>query len=1323
MNVKSFKKGFTLTELIIVIVIIGILSGVLIPTFINVVNKANKAADLSLIRNLNEALSLDKLDHGEHKHMTDALNAAEEFGFEVEKIDSKVSKNKILWDSKNDVFCYWNNDIIEYYPDSVKETNKIKESSDYYKLWIIDDEVNSIFSTYLYDYVDETDKDNPLVANATGIDTGKCDVAFVKYLNEDENDEKEIVIRTNSSKTTLIIEDESKGSIKHYESVGSLNIIKCHTSSYHEYGNVSFVEIATGRYAIEEGAEVNHIHINKKENAGENENAFADIIISYDKSVDLTEVGFSRDDVEIASNGTLVVALQSGTEEVTEETELDYVWLTKQGVYEQITISDNDSKPTTTIDNEEVSVWADTSDKSEETKDAAYKIANNISRDEHGQVNSTVEIDNKTYDVGFDENRNMTFTNTSSEIVGENTTTTETVYTYTTNQAGDDVVTSTVTTTVTVTSSGEKVSEDIGNPTVQLGEIKDINDGINANVEKPAEKELVQTGARFFNGGSGTQKDPYLITNPQELSNIRESLNAVYRIVNDIDMTGVSSWAPIGTISAPFSGKIDGGNNSIRNWSSDSSLFGIVRGTDNEKLTGEKSDALDANNNLIQANVSEENYTCVIKNINFENCDLVLNAFMGGIADAVIDAYVENLEMSNSNIIYNSGWYTAIFFGEVFKSHIKDLHLASSNTITSVDNPEYIGNTGLLIGCISGSTTKAILTEEYLKRSDMQYRTIVDRCVNDADATINKTYDSGFLGGVVGCVYSFQTNEIIIDCVNNGDITVNNMANKVSVGGVCGVHMGGKELNVIRCSNSGDITLTGASSAIRQDDNNVNDGYHQLSGVCGYSAGPYIDCSNSGKISGNVNFIGGICGAVSSNRDISTVQFINCTDNTNSSDLSSSNIYVLKGGICGKIPSSTYALIDASDINTLNYNPISVKLLNADLANGTLVVPSSVKLIEVEGSFGFANVDLSNIAETVELKVSNAIISLIGNNSTGTLKVTGSNNTITVASNAVLYDIKIDGFGSSITNEGTMDHLEVKNTSATCTNNGTMGSVQFVGSDNLEMSFVNNGTIIDNNNRWNNIQIQSPISLTFTNNGVIHGTGARYALLFYGLSTVVFNANENSELIIDNQNFTYVFNNGGDNRAVLVTFNVEEGAAGIVGDSYYGIATGSSGETQIVVNVPQIFTTTLIWERKMPVNRTTANIGEVYNSFYYGADGYHCTSNSFVCDTDHQYTITILESYVNSESYNHSDVFTMSVVFYNSETGVVTEVLNGGNNSSLDGKFMYAGDTWTFSPTLADSDRFFITGWCECRTLVDQSIHTNCDQRFIDYVTLDADLK
>ena len=81
------------------------------------------------------------------------------------------------------------------------------------------------------------------------------------------------------------------------------------------------------------------------------------------------------------------------------------------------------------------------------------------------------------------------------------------------------------------------------------------------------------TAADSFAGGSGTEADPYLISNAKELAFLAERVNNVdnaynsksYKLTDDIDLSGGAEWTPIGTLSNPkgFKGTFDGNNKTI----------------------------------------------------------------------------------------------------------------------------------------------------------------------------------------------------------------------------------------------------------------------------------------------------------------------------------------------------------------------------------------------------------------------------------------------------------------------------------------------------------------------------------------------------------------------------------------------------------------------------------------------------------------------------------------------------------------------------------------------------------------------------------------
>lgn len=377
---KTLKKGFTIVELVIVIAVIAILAAVLIPTFSNLVRKANVSSDTQLVRNLNTALALDGK---EHKTMQSALDAAEEGGFDVAKISSKISENKILWDSKNDVFCYLNNGEIEYVPNSVADEDKL--SKDDYKLWIISDVVDTTYSTYLYGYTGGS-----TIEATKGLDVGKTEgITAINYSND--GNEQKVVIRTNGGTLTV---KAPLDTVNHYGNADKVDVQAVANASYHENGTVQLIAVKEGHVKLEGEADVNGVYV-YTDNASA---GFEDIKITVDLGVEVPKL--SRSAVEIADEGTKVCTI------VTDQAK--DIYLFNEGIYEQIKTVDAGKEIT-----DSSAAWADSNVNTANTQTAAQQLANDL--------NASFTVNETTYTVTVNiETRELVVTNTTtSETVAD----------------------------------------------------------------------------------------------------------------------------------------------------------------------------------------------------------------------------------------------------------------------------------------------------------------------------------------------------------------------------------------------------------------------------------------------------------------------------------------------------------------------------------------------------------------------------------------------------------------------------------------------------------------------------------------------------------------------------------------------------------------------------------------------------------------------------------------------------------------------------------------------------------------------------------------
>lgn len=244
--IKKLKKGFTIVELVIVIAIVAILAAVLVPTFANIIDKANVSADTMLVRNLNTAL---KADNQEHKTMTSALQAAKDAGYDISRINAQATNSEILWDSLNDTFCYKKGDEGVVYLPEITDKKEVGNNTYYY--WQIANKGETLSPDYS-NYLAADYEVSGTLAISTGLDVGEVTgITSVTYTGGET--EKKVTIRTTEGKLTVNAENDT---VYHYGEVESVAIEKVAGESYHEYGRAGYVEIAEGRFVAEADSKV-----------------------------------------------------------------------------------------------------------------------------------------------------------------------------------------------------------------------------------------------------------------------------------------------------------------------------------------------------------------------------------------------------------------------------------------------------------------------------------------------------------------------------------------------------------------------------------------------------------------------------------------------------------------------------------------------------------------------------------------------------------------------------------------------------------------------------------------------------------------------------------------------------------------------------------------------------------------------------------------------------------------------------------------------------------------------------------------------------------
>jgi len=106
MNKKNTRKGFTIVELVIVIAVIAILATVLVPTFGNVIEKANKSAARQEAKNLHTNYIMAALDAGNETYVEDCWVKVDDYYVQI--VDGGVVEDdEGIAKEITPTECYW----------------------------------------------------------------------------------------------------------------------------------------------------------------------------------------------------------------------------------------------------------------------------------------------------------------------------------------------------------------------------------------------------------------------------------------------------------------------------------------------------------------------------------------------------------------------------------------------------------------------------------------------------------------------------------------------------------------------------------------------------------------------------------------------------------------------------------------------------------------------------------------------------------------------------------------------------------------------------------------------------------------------------------------------------------------------------------------------------------------------------------------------------------------------------------------------------------------------------------------------------------------
>ena len=305
---KRLKRAFTITELVIVIAVVAILAAVLIPTFSNIIKKADESADTQLVKNLNTILSSEQTVSQEAAPtMSKALEQAQEGGYTVDKL-TPTSDGDILWEQDSNRFVLVSGGEI-IFKDSTTTASIQDEPYKFWKITNEDGEIKNNAAGYSYYLGNKYSGGSSLTVTA-GLDVGEQAIEKITYATE-----KEQTVVFNTTGGTLEI-DAPNSDVKHYGSAKMVDVKEVKGQSYHLYGTITdTLKVTAGHIYIEAPGAVNVLD----GTAVTEESGKATATIDMSSSATVGTVVIAKDVAEAALGTALKGAVEGGAVDTVEE--------------------------------------------------------------------------------------------------------------------------------------------------------------------------------------------------------------------------------------------------------------------------------------------------------------------------------------------------------------------------------------------------------------------------------------------------------------------------------------------------------------------------------------------------------------------------------------------------------------------------------------------------------------------------------------------------------------------------------------------------------------------------------------------------------------------------------------------------------------------------------------------------------------------------------------------------------------------------------------------------------------------------------------------